>query len=612
MNLKCIIFIVMLGVAGHAGAGSPLLYADTSSPRATMQSFTALTAEAADRYEKFRDSPSRVTQNGLQQVAVTTEQLFDLREVAPANRTKVAEETFYMLWEVLARLELPDPGDIPGVEAATAAKEGQSLRWRIPQTGIAIVQVKEGPYAGEYQFDADTIANILQYYDAVSELPYVHPMRIKNAYRINELSTGWMIPIAWVEALPDWMNLTLFGQVLWKWFATLLLIAVSIGIVVIVYLWARRKAWDNTLSSYLRYLTVPLAYLLVLPVASYFSRQQINVTGSAATLLYYVFFISYGITLVWMVWLSANQVADAIISSSPRVKAGSLNASLLKLISRSVGVVAVLVLVIRILDEIGVPVYGLVTGAGIGGIAIALAAKSTLENFMGALNLFADRPVSIGDLCRYDEESLPGWRPVGRVESIGLRSTKIRRLDRTLITIPNAEFAQRNIVNLTTSDRFLLATELGLRYETTDDQLRYLLVKLRELLHGHPETIHTAEDPIRVRFIGFGESWLRVEIRAYIKTTRRTEFLAIQEDILLRIMKIVKQAGSGIALPSRTLYFTRDEGVGTEERSCAEKQVREWASAQTLPFPDFAEEYRRTITDTLDYPPEGSPGADRG
>jgi MscS family membrane protein len=136
-----------------------------------------------------------------------------------------------------------------------------------------------------------------------------------------------------------------------------------------------------------------------------------------------VFFISYGVTLVWMVWLSANQVADAIISSSPRVKAGSLNASLFKLISRSVGVVAVLVLVFQILNEVGVPVYGLVTGAGIGGIAIALAAKSTLENFMGALNLFADRPVSIGDLCRYNEESLPGWRPVGRVESIGLRST---------------------------------------------------------------------------------------------------------------------------------------------------------------------------------------------
>jgi MscS family membrane protein len=141
-------------------------------------------------------------------------------------------------------------------------------------------------------------------------------------------------------------------------------------------------------------------YLLVLPVASFLAQKQINVTGSAATLLYYVFFISYGVTLVWMVWLSANQVADAIISSSPRVKAGSLNASLFKLISRSVGIVAVLVLVFQILNEVGVPVYGLVTGAGIGGIAIALAAKSTLENFMGALNLFADRPVSIGDLCR--------------------------------------------------------------------------------------------------------------------------------------------------------------------------------------------------------------------
>lgn len=282
------------------------------------------------------------------------------------------------------------------------------------------------------------------------------------------------------------------------------------------------------------------------------------------------------------------------------------------MISRFVGIIAILALLFQILNEIGVPVYGLVTGAGIGGIAIALAAKSTLENFMGALNLFADRPVSVGDLCRYDEESLPGRRPVGWVESIGLRSTKIRRFDRTLITIPNAEFAQRNIVNLSTSDQFLLSTELGLRYETTDDQLRFLLAELRKLLHGHPKTLHTAQNPIRVRFVGFGESCLRVALRAYIKTTSNNEFLAIQEDILLRVMVMVKQAGTGFAFPSQTLYLSRDGGLDDEGQRNAERQVREWASAQTLPFPDFAEEYRKKISDILDYPPEGSPEADKG
>ncbi len=241
-----------------------------------------------------------------------------------------------------------------------------------------------------------------------------------------------------------------------------------------------------------------------------------------------------------------------------------------------------------------------------------MAARSTLENFIGALNLFADRPVRVGDLCRYDEDPTAGWRPVGRVESIGLRSTKIRQFDRSLITIPNAEFAQRHIVNLSVCDRMLLTTTLGLRYETTDDQLRFLLAELRELLHAHPGTVHTADDPVRVRFVGFGDSSLNVAIRVYVRASDRNEFLAIQEDILLRVMKVVKQAGTGFAFPSRTLYVSRDGGLDDERQQAAEEQVREWAAAQVLPFPDFAEDHRKQITDTLDYPPDGSPGADRG
>ena len=101
-------------------------------------------------------------------------------------------------------------------------------------------------------------------------------------------------------------------------------------------------------------------------------------------------------------------------------------------------------------------------------------------------------------------------------------------------------------------------------------------------------------------------------VRAYVRTTGYNEFLAIQEDILLRFSEIVEQAGTGFAFPSRTLYHARDGGMDAERQQAAEKQVREWASAQTLPFPDFAEAYHKKISDTLDYPPEGSPESDRG
>jgi MscS family membrane protein len=266
---------------------------------------------------------------------------------------------------------------------------------------------------------------------------------------------------------------------------------------------------------------------------------------------YFIDFV-FGVAVVWLIWLTATWIAEAVIAS-PRISPESLDANLLRLAARAVGTIAALVLALEVLHDVGIPVYGLVAGAGVGGIAVALAAKSTLENFMGALNLFADRPVRVGDLCRYDGDSAPGWRSVGRIESIGLRSTKIRNLDRTLITIPNAEFSHLHIVNFGKCDRMLLSTTLGLRYETTDGQLRFLLAGLRELLHAHPTTIHTADDPVRVRFVGYGDFSLNVELRVYIRTSHYNEFLAVQEDILLRAMNVVKEAGTGFAFPSRTL-----------------------------------------------------------
>ena len=112
----------------------------------------------------------------------------------------------------------------------------------------------------------------------------------------------------------------------------------------------------------------------------------------------------------------------------------------------------------------------------------------------------------------------------------------------------------------------------------------------------------------QLRFVGFGDYSLKVEIFAYINTSDWNEFLAIQEDIDLRILKIVEDIGTGFAIPSR-LYLARDAGIADERQQAAAKQAREWVAAQTLPFPDFPDEYRKQIMDTLDYPPDGSPGA---
>jgi MscS family membrane protein len=257
-------------------------------------------------------------------------------------------------------------------------------------------------------------------------------------------------------------------------------------------------------------------------------------------------------------------IAEAIIAS-PRIASESLTAHLVRICTRLLGIVCGATLLAMGANQGGVPVYGIIAGLGVGGLAIALAAQPTIENLIGGLSLFADKPVEVGDLCRCGSDE-------GTIEAIGIRSTRIRGIDRTLTSIPNAELSKMAIMNFAQRDRMLIKTVLGVRYETSPDQLRYLLAKIRELLAGHPR-IDT--DTARAQFVGFGDSALNIEVVAYVMTSDRAEFLGVQEDLLLRVMDVVAQSGTGIAFPSQTLYLSRDHGLDASRTQGAEAEVRQ-------------------------------------
>jgi MscS family membrane protein len=259
--------------------------------------------------------------------------------------------------------------------------------------------------------------------------------------------------------------------------------------------------------------------------------------------------------------------------------------------------VILLIALLSVLATLGVNVTAALAGLGVGGIAIALAAQKTVENLFGGVTLFADQPVRVGDFCRFGDQ-------IGTVEEIGLRSTRIRTLERTLVSVPNAEFAAIQLDNFAVRDRRLFRPLLQLRYETTPEQMRYLLARLRELLLRHPKV---DPDPARVRFVGYGSYSKDVEVFAYLRCQEQNDFLAIQEDILLRMEDIIEEAGTGFAFPSQTAYLTQDTGLDTERGSEAEARVQEWRDGGKLPFPEFAEQYRQEMEDTLDWPPKGSP-----
>jgi MscS family membrane protein len=190
------------------------------------------------------------------------------------------------------------------------------------------------------------------------------------------------------------------------------------------------------------------------------------------------------------------------------------------------------------------------------------------------------------------------------VEAIGMRSIQLRARDRTVITVPNATFADMEIINWARCDMMLILATIGVRYETRVDQIRYLLARLREVCLAHPKIDN---DTIRVRFSGYGASSQDINIRIYALTRDWNEYFAIQEDILLRVADIVEEAGTGFAFPSQTLYLGRDDGIDTETGDMVSGKVAEWRAAGELPFPNMSRAQRQRLADTLDYPPSGSP-----
>jgi small-conductance mechanosensitive channel len=279
--------------------------------------------------------------------------------------------------------------------------------------------------------------------------------------------------------------------------------------------------------------------------------------GTPALMVRLAFSIVGSIGLAWLVAVLITRFGDLIVRSWFR-DARPLKKQLVRVVFRIATIVVVTAVTVIAMQRLGVPVTGLIAGVGVGGLAIALAAQSTLENFIGGIILYADQPVKVGDFCKFGDRR-------GVVEDVGLRSVKIRTLDRTIVTVPNADFAKLQLENLAERDRVLLRENLRLRYETTREQLQGVIAELESMLKEHERI---AEEPLRVRFNGFGEYFLEVELYAYAMTDAWPEFLEIREDVLLKVMSIVERSGTRLALPTGIRYVS---GQGTPDKPSATK-----------------------------------------
>jgi len=203
---------------------------------------------------------------------------------------------------------------------------------------------------------------------------------------------------------------------------------------------------------------------------------------------------------------------------------------------------------ITALQDMGYQVTSLVAGLGIGGLAVALAAQKTVEHLFGGVMVSLDQPMRIGDLVIVDGRE--GW-----VEHIGLRSTSIRTLDRTLLTIPNGKLADMVIESLAARDHLRLRLVLGVTYDLTADRLDKLRNALSHYLQEHPRRYSGL--PLRVYFKDFGESSLDIELMAWFEETDWDRFLELRHRVLIDIMRILEAEGAQIAFPTRTIHLAQ-------------------------------------------------------
>lgn len=387
----------------------------------------------------------------------------------------------------------------------------------------------------------------------------------------------------------------------WLVVVVMILIAylISWGIVALVsfltlMLWPKGEKKDGKVAAVIEAFTLPVKlYLSVWVFVGITQRLGISiiVRQRFSVIIVTIAIVSF----LMLLWRLADFISN--YSKDRMTRRGRVSAiSVILFLRRTTKSAIVIIGIIAVLGAIGVDVTAGLAALGIGGIALALGAQKTMENFVGSVSLIADQPVRVGDYCRVGDIK-------GTVESIGMRSTTLRTAARTIVTIPNGELAASKIENYAHRDRFIFNPIFMFRMDTTPDQVRYLLVELRALLYSHPSVINSS--PI-VRFTGITADALKVEVTAYIEAPNVDDSQEVQEDLLLRMMDIVTKSGTTFAYPTQTLYLSRDKGYSEERATETADTVKAWKDNGELQLPKFDAKHVESIKGSIVYPEEGS------
>jgi len=204
-----------------------------------------------------------------------------------------------------------------------------------------------------------------------------------------------------------------------------------------------------------------------------------------------------------------------------------------------------LVAVLVWLSNTGIDITTLLAGLGVGGVALALALQKPIEDLLGAISIYSQQPMITGDLCKYGNV-------LGRIEEIGLRTTRIRTLNNTLVSIPNCLIAHGAIENYSAREKMLYHPELPLRYDTSREQMQTIIDEISEMTSKHDGVI---SESVRIRFTEFSENSMIIKARIYVDTSDFSTYLQVVTELNMGIMKTVQDNGAHFAQGAKTVML---------------------------------------------------------
>lgn len=513
----------------------------TDSPRDTMRSFY----EAMNDYRRGVETGNETLQARLDDAVRT----MNLEEIPALLREEKGREAAIYLKETIDRVIVLDYERIP----VEGTPEAPLLRWRLRDTEIVISRINEGERAGEYLFSSDTVRRAESFYHKVKHLPYLKGSGMGSGFREPFLE----------KHLPEWSKPRFAFLARWQWIGLALAILLGLFIRTLVrfaldiFLKAAKKTRLARHKDIIEAFRGPSG--LIAAVAFWFLCLKIlQFDGNALGIFVAALKIILSLSIIWLAYRLTEALTNYLMGFAEKTES-TLDDMLVPLLQRTLKILVVILGVLMTIQNLGINVFSLLAGLGIGGLAVALAAKDAVANFFGSLMILFDRPFQVGDWIIVGDAE-------GTVEEIGFRSTRIRTFYNSVISIPNSELMNAKIDNMGRRQYRRLRTTLGLTYDTPPEKLKAFVDGVKKIILDHPQT---RKDYFHVVFNDYGPSSLDIMLYMFFEVPNWTQELLAREEILTQILQLASDIGVDFAFPTRTIHVESLPTSGSESLSTA-------------------------------------------